>query len=205
VSAPRLLAISDRTRLGGGWTAWCAALGAAGIPALQVREKDLDDRSRLELARSARGALPASTVVVVNGRADLARAAGAQGVHLPADGLQVAVVRRLALGGWLVGRSTHSLEEVVRARDEGADYVLYGPVFETPSKTGRLPARGLAALAEAVKVGVPVLALGGLDAGPRIDAVLAAGAWGIAGVRAFVEPARGAALAHRLLEAEPAR
>jgi thiamine-phosphate pyrophosphorylase len=206
VSAPRLLAISDRNLLGvTGWSAWCASLGAAGVPALQVREKDLDDRSRVDLARAAREALPATTLVVLNGRADLARAAGAQGVHLPGDGLPVAAARRVAPAPWLVGRSTHSLEQVESARDEGADYVVFGPVFETPSKAGRLAPRGLEELAAAARTGIPVLALGGLDEGERFDAALAAGAWGIAGVRAFVDPARAAALVRRLREAEAAR
>lgn len=200
---PRLLAISDRRQLGGGdWSAWCSALGAAGVPALQVREKDLDDRARLELASAARAALPPTTALLVNGRADLALAAGAQGVHLPADGLPVAAVRRAAGRTWLVGRSTHALDEVRRAHGEGADYVVFGPVFETPAKTGWLAPRGLDALAEAVRVGVPVLALGGLDDAERAAAALAAGAWGVAGVRAFADPRRAAELVRLLLAAE---
>lgn len=205
MSVPRLLAISDRTRLGElTWSDWCRALGAAGVPALQVREKDLDDRARLDLARAARIALPATAMVLVNGRPDLARAAGAQGVHLPADGLPVAAARLGAGPDWRVGRSTHTLDEVRAARDEGADYVVFGPVFDTPSKTGTLAPRGLAALAAAAGLGLPVLALGGIEDADRAAAVLGAGAWGVAGVRLFTDPGRAAALV-RALDAEPVR
>jgi thiamine-phosphate pyrophosphorylase len=125
--------------------------------------------------------------VVVNGRLDVALAAGASGVHLPAAGLPTREVRRLAeaLGAdVLIGRSTHHPDEVARARDEGADYALFGPVWATPGKERRGGPVGLAALERAAAHGLPVLALGGVEPG-RFAALAAAGARGAAGIRMF--------------------
>ncbi len=193
---PRILAISDRPTLAhGGWEPWCATLAAAGVDALQVRAKELDDRALLGLARAARRAFPAPGLLLVNARADVARAAGADGVHLPVSGLPVAAVRR-ALGGGprLVGRSTHSAAEVERARDEGADYALFGPVHETPSKAGRISPRGISSLAEVCRLGLPVLALGGIDEPARAAEAIAAGAHGIGGIRGFLDAGRARAI-----------
>lgn len=187
--ALRLLAVSDRRLLGsGGWPAWCAALAAAGVDGLQVREPDLDDRQQVALALEARQAFPSPRRVLVHRRFDLALAAGADGVHLPARGLPTASVRRAAAGRLLVGRSTHALDEVLAAKEQGADYVIFGPVFDTPSKRGLIAPRGLAALAEASALGVPVLAIGGIDA-RRLGDVLRQGAAGVAAIRAFADEA----------------
>jgi thiamine-phosphate pyrophosphorylase len=200
---PRVLAISDRRALPGeGWETWCATLAASGVDALQVREKDLDDRALLELARVARRAFPAPGRLLINARADLARAAGADGVHLPVSGLPAAPVRRaLGAGPRLVGRSTHTLAEVERARDEGADYVLFGPVHETPSKAGRISPRGISSLAEACRLGLPVLALGGIDEPARAAEAIAAGAHGIGGIRGFLDAARTRAMVAAIAQA----
>jgi thiamine-phosphate pyrophosphorylase len=184
-----LLAVSDRASRGGFGIAiedWLGALGAAGIGAVQLREKDLDDRSLYELTRRAREILPAAVRLLVNGRLDVALAAGADGVHLPADGVPAAALRaRFAAdrsdGGLLIGRSTHSLAEVERARDEGVDYVTFGPVWETPGKGA--PA-GIAGLADAAAAGVPVFALGGVTL-ERFGELAAAGAAGVAAIRLF--------------------
>jgi thiamine-phosphate pyrophosphorylase len=88
----------------------------------------------------------------------------------------------------LVGRSTHSLDEVARARDEGCDYAVFGPIFATPSKAGRLEPRGISSLTEAVRMGLPVIAIGGIDESNAAE-VVAAGAWGIAAIRLFARPA----------------
>jgi thiamine-phosphate pyrophosphorylase len=198
MNVPRLLAVSDRRALGAGtWNTWCRRLAAAGVPALQLREKDLDDRALVELAGLARECFPAPRQLLVNGRADLAIAAGADGVHLPASGLPVAAVRRVAAGRpLLVGRSTHDLDDVRRAHEEGADYVVFGPVFATPSKAGRLEPRGISSLRAATAIGVPVLAIGGVEDGQHATQALAAGAWGVAGIRAFLDEARAAELVH---------
>jgi thiamine-phosphate pyrophosphorylase len=184
---PRLLAISSPdARPGAHWRRWCGELAAAGVDGLQVRCKQVADRDLLALATEAREATP--LVVLVNGRPDIALAARAHGVHLPASGLPISRVRLLLGADLLVGRSTHTPDEVRLARDQGADYAIFGPVFETPSKAGILAARGLAALSEAVATGLPVVALGGIDAenAPR---VVESGVWGLAAIRWFEDPA----------------
>jgi thiamine-phosphate pyrophosphorylase len=164
---------------------WFAALARAGVDAVQLREKEIDDRALLALARAARAALDGhSTRLLVNGRADVALAAGADGVHLPADGLPAAPLRSLLSPGMLLGVSTHSLAEVEQARRDGADYVVFGPVWETPGKTAAAAPPGLAALAAAAAVGIPVYALGGVTL-DRFAAVAAAGAAGAAAIRLF--------------------
>ena len=176
-----LLAISDRTTLPLPLEDWLRALAAAGIGAVQLREKDLGDRALYELACRARTALPAAVHLLVNSRVDLALAADADGVHLPADGLPVAALRRRFGGGVLIGRSTHRVVEVERARDEGADYVTFGPVYATP---GKGPPVGLGELAHAAAAGLPVYALGGVTL-DKFEELAGAGAAGIAAIRLF--------------------
>jgi thiamine-phosphate pyrophosphorylase len=194
VSIPRLWAVTDRRGLGAvDWRAWCAGLAALGVPALQVREKDLDDRDLFELTAAARAAFPSPGLLLVNRRFDVALAAGADGVHLPADGLSTRRVRDATPAGFLVGRSTHSLAEISAARDEGADYVYFGPIHDTPAKRGLVASHGVSSLAQAAAAGLPVIAIGGLDE-TNARAALEAGAHGVAAIRAFAEPARARAL-----------
>jgi len=176
-----LLAISDRTSLDVPFPEWLRRLAAAGVGAVQVREKDLGDRAVYELARQARAVL---STVLVNGRVDLALAVGADGAHLPADGVPVASLRR-RFPDALLGVSTHRVEEVERAMNDGADYVTFGPVWPTPSKEGHV---GIGELARAARVGIPVYALGGVMLS-RFGEAAAAGAAGVAGIRLFQGPA----------------
>ncbi len=162
---------------------WLERLAESGVDGVQLREKELDDLALFELARAARRMLPAATRLVVNGRADVALAAGADGVHLPADGVPVAPVRRRFGADLLVGRSTHRQEEIDAARDAGADYVFFGPVFETP---GKGPAAGLAALERAAGRGLAVYAIGGVTI-ERLPEIAAAGAVGVAAIRLFLD------------------
>ncbi|HEX9100174.1 MAG TPA: thiamine phosphate synthase [Candidatus Dormibacteraeota bacterium] len=121
--------------------------------------------------------------VVVSSRCDIALAAGAAGVNLPENDISVAAARTL-MGKRLVGRSVHSLESALRAESEGADYVIFGPVWASASHAASAPA-GVAALAEvAHALRIPVLAIGGVtDA--RIAECHAAGAAGYAAIRMF--------------------
>lgn len=180
-----LLAISDRATLDIPFPEWLGRLALAGVDALQVREKDLDDRAVLDLARQARAAV---STVLVNGRLDLALAAGADGAHLPADGVPAAALRRRFGPGVLLGVSTHSVAEVERALQDGADYVTFGPVWPTPSKERYGPPRGIEELARAARVGIPVYALGGVMLS-RFGEAAGAGAAGVAGIRLFQGPA----------------
>ncbi len=156
---------------------------AAGIDLIQIRERDLPVRRLLTLVEEAIKRAGA-TRVLVNDRLDVAVATGAAGVHLPAHGFSVDEVRR-NYPELLIGASTHNLEELRRAADGGADFAVFGPVFETPSKKAYGPPLGLEKLAEAVRsVSIPVLALGGVTLENAADC-LRAGAAGLAAISLF--------------------
>jgi thiamine-phosphate pyrophosphorylase len=182
-----LMLVSDRGGEGArALPARARAAAAAGLDWVQVRERGLSDGALLRLAAAVQAAVAGSaTRVLVNGRPDVAMAAGAAGVQLPEAGLPVREVRR-AFPAQIVGASCHSLEAARRAEDAGADFVVLGPVFATPGKEGRrLGAERLAEVARALRV--PVYAIGGIDASSAPRAV-AAGARGLAAIRLFLDP-----------------
>jgi len=186
LSAPviRRYYITDRRSAGGvePLIECIARAVAAGVDAVQVREKDLPARP---LASLVRRAVALGARVLVNSRVDVALACGAHGVHLPGDSIAPSAWRRIAPPGFLIGVSVHDLEEVRRAEAEGADFVVFSPVFEPLSKASYGPAQGLGRLAEAARaVRIPVLALGGLTEENAADC-LAAGAAGVAGISLF--------------------
>lgn len=150
-----------------------------GIDMIQVREKDLPARQLLEIVSRIRDlASGSNTKVLVNDRVDIAVTTGVSGVHLPANGLLAERVRPLVR---VLGVSTHSVEDAIRAEKAGADFVVFGPIFETPGKT---PA-GFDTLRDVVAgVRLPVLAIGGVTMA-NADQVLDCGAAGIAGIRLF--------------------
>ena len=140
-----------------------------GCDVIQVREKDLTAAQLLTLAREIVEAAKARGVhcsVVVNDRLDVALAAKAAGVHLPADGLPVDQVRRSVGKKFVIGRSVHSLAEARQAQKDGADYLFFGPVFETPGKAVFGPPQGPDTLRKVVEaVRIPVWAIGGVTPG----------------------------------------
>jgi len=161
----------------------------AGVDLVQIREKDLPTRELLELVSAAVAAAGgrenASSRVVVNDRLDVAWAAEAHGVHLGTRSLPTRVVRGVVSHSFLVGASCHSLEEALAAESAGADYLLLGPIFETPSKLAFGPPQEVGKIQEVTsRVRIPVLALGGVTS-ERVRACRAAGATGIAGIRIF--------------------
>ena len=137
-------------------------------------------------AAAARDARGSATRVLVNDRADVARASGCDGVHLTTRSLEASAVRRAFGEEFLIGISAHTLREARAARAGGADFAVFGPVFETPSKAAYGPPVGLEKLSEAAHAlkPFPLLALGGIT---RETAALALeqGASGIAGIRLF--------------------
>lgn len=128
------------------------------------------------------------TRLIVNDRFDVARAAGADGVQLTTQSLPVSIVRRLCGKDLLIGVSTHSLETARAAAKDGADFVVFGPVFETESKRIFGPPQGLEKLREVVSVleGFPVVAIGGIER-ENIEQCYKAGASGVAAIRLFSE------------------
>jgi len=153
---------------------------------VQIREKDLDDRSLYDLSVMAvRLAAGTPCRILVNGRADIAVAAGAHGVHLPAAGVPIERLRPWLPRPFIVGASVHSLAEAQRARRKGADYVLLGHVFPTASKAGYGLPLGVEVLRRVChRAGIPVLALGGITLQNR-DSALDAGAAGVAAISLF--------------------
>jgi thiamine-phosphate pyrophosphorylase len=160
---------------------------AARIPLIQLREKNLNARLLYQLTEQAATLTRGSeTRLLVNDRADIARAAGADGVHLTTRSLGTSVLRRTFGTRFLIGVSTHSLAEALAARDGGADFATFGPIFETPSKNIYGPPVGLSGLRSAARslAPFPLLALGGLTRENSFEA-LSAGAHGIAAIRLF--------------------
>lgn len=166
-----------------------SALGGLppGTVALHLREKDLGGRELLVLARAlvaiCRGA---GQRFLVNDRLDVALACGADGVHLPSAGVPPSDARRLLGPASLVGVSCHGEADVRRAREGGASYATFGPVHDTPSKRAFGAPVGLDALRAAARLGLPLVALGGIDPA-RAPQARAAGAHGVAAIRAWLE------------------
>ncbi len=168
------------------------AAGGSGV-ALHVRDRDAPVATLVAVARRFIAlARPAEASVFVNARPDVAAATGAQGVQLGAADLTPADARRLLPHGW-IGRSVHSAGDALSAREEGGDFLLVGPVYETASHPGR-PASGPALVQACAGLGLPVIAIGGITA-ERVGEVRDAGAYGVAAIRGLwlaPDPARAA-------------
>ena len=158
----------------------------SGVSWIQIREKDLSAREQFELVRAIlKLPNPRGVKILVNTRVDIALAARADGVHLPSNSPAPHVWRELVPPRFLIGVSCHSLAEIQAAEREGADYALFGPVFDPISKPANSPAVGLTGLSRAAAaVKIPVLALGGITR-TNAESCVAAGAAGIAGISVF--------------------
>jgi len=153
----------------------------AGISLIQIREKHVTTKQLFDLAVKAAAIVSGSqTKLLINGRADVAIAARADGVHLPEEGVPVEAIRSVCPPPFLIGASVHSLEAAVASQKDGADFDLFGPVFDSPGKSGV----GLESLADVCRSlhGFPVIAIGGID-GSNYRSVLESGAVGYAAIR----------------------
>lgn len=191
---PVVCLITDRRRFGAAWedalVERVRVAARAGAHLVQVRERDLDGGPMTRLTQRCVDAVRGTRArVLVNDRVDVALAAGAHGVHLRGDSMDAARVRWMVPPAFLIGRSVHTVEEAIEVSEGGAlDYLIFGAVFETPSKPGR-DAAGLDALARVSKATtLPVLAVGGMSL-PRAADVARAGAAGVAAIGLFADSA----------------
>ncbi len=185
----RLYLITDRKLL-----ASPAVLPAAveeslkgGARAVQLREKDVGTRELLDAAYSLREITKRYRArLFINGRVDIAMAVGADGVHLGISDIPVHAARKAAGNDMLIGASAHSVAEAKKAEQEGADFVTFGPVYETPSKLQYGKPIGVRTI-ERVKeeVSIPVFAIGGINR-ERVGEALKAGAYGVALISAIL-------------------
>jgi thiamine-phosphate pyrophosphorylase len=191
-----LYIISDRLSYpGDNWVADLAAIAGAlpsGSAMVQLREKDLGTRSLLDLAAKVQAILsPLDIPLLINDRMDVALAVGAAGVHLRTTSFSVAQARSLGGDDFIIGASTHSFEEAKGKADEGADFVVLGPIWDTPSKAGYGQPLGMNVLQQSkdalLNSSTAVFALGGVTSEARIKEALAA-ADGVAGIRLFQDP-----------------
>ncbi|HEX8457263.1 MAG TPA: thiamine phosphate synthase [Pyrinomonadaceae bacterium] len=172
----------------------------ARVSLVQLREKQMRPRVLYELTRRAADLTRGSrTRLLVNDRADIALAAGADGVHLTSRSLDPLVVRNIAPRDFLIGVSTHTLAEARAAATSDADFAVFGPVFETPSKEAYGAPRGLEELREAARAlaPFPLIAIGGITR-ERIPQVIGAGARGVAAIRLFTDESELEAIVNEL-------
>ena len=199
----RLTLVTDRTQTRG--RELVSVVGdclAAGLPAVQVREKDLGAAELAVLCRRIRGLTQDTrALLIVNDRVDVALAVGAEGVQRTATSLTVEDIRALADKRLRIGASIHSLPDALQAELEGADWLVFGPVYDTPSKRMYGPPQGLDKLARvAAAVRIPVVAIGGLTP-ERVREVRRAGARGVAVVSSILAADSPADATRRFLEA----
>jgi thiamine-phosphate pyrophosphorylase len=201
--APRLLlvvATADVEERG----AVIEAAVAAGVDAVQLRDRHATGATLLRAAETLRATTRRhDAVLLINDRIDVAIAAGADGVHLPAASFPIAVARRLLGGDAWIGRSTHAPAEAEAAAAEGADYVVLGPIFATPSKAAYGDPLGVAAIT-ATRAACPVVAIGGLTPDNAAQAC-SAGASGIAVIRAILDSSAPAVAARTIADALASR
>ena len=197
----RLYLVTDRGQTGGRQLVEVVEeCLAAGLRAVQLREKDLPDAEFMALARSLREVTRrVGARLFINGRLDAALAVGADGLQRGYDAPPLADLRTRA-SRLLIGASVHSVDEARAAERDGADFIVFGTVYDTASKRPYGPPQGLDALANVLKaVSVPVFAIGGVTP-DRVAAVRAAGAHGVAVISAILAAERPGEATKRFIE-----
>jgi thiamine-phosphate pyrophosphorylase len=176
-----LYLITDRTQTKGRDLLWLVEQALdAGVKAIQLREKDLPGRDLFLLAEKASQLCQSyRSSLFVNDRVDIALAVNAAGVQLGNASVPIALARQLLGAQKMIGVSTHSSNEALEAQQQGADFVLFGPVYFTPSKVTYGAPQGLDKLKEIVeKISLPVYAIGGI----RLENILPLRSTGVAGI-----------------------
>ena len=199
----RLYLVTDRRQLAHGTLlSVLAQFIASGGRAIQLRERDLNTREQLDLTRGIQGLIESTgTKLLINDRTDLAAVGKADGVHLRQTSLPVPAARRIVGTDRLIGVSAHSVDGIVQAEAQGADFAVLGPIYETPSKREYGPPLGLHVLERACgRVRIPVFAIGGMSAS-RAGEVRGAGAFGLAVISYILGAPDAAAATRELLDA----
>ncbi len=183
-----------------------AAMIDGGVDVIQLRAKRFAPAEILALAHELHEITSAAGIpLVINDHAAIAREVGAEGVHVGQDDISIAEARELAGGACFVGRSTHSLEQALRAAEEGADYIGFGPLFATPTKPDYVPI-GLEEIARVHQlVELPIFCIGGIKL-ENLPQVIAAGARRVVIVSGLLQAAdipQYARSARAMLESEP--
>ena len=184
----KLTLVTDRTQTRGrDLGALVLECVAAGLPAVQVREKDLSAAELAALCRRLREPTrERGALLIVNDRADVALAVGADAVQRTYASLSVAEIRTVVEKRLSIGASVHSREDAISAEAEGADWIVFGPVYDTASKRRYGPPQGLAKLEAVTRaMKIPVIAIGGITP-ERVGEVRAAGAHGVAAISAIL-------------------
>jgi len=173
-----------------------------GVRAIQVREKDLPIRELLSLSQELRTITREfGAKLFINDRIDVAITVGADGVHLGHQSMPVEAAKKILPGNMLIGVSTHNLQEARDAEKGGADFITFGPIFETPSKEKFGKPLGIAVLKDVVQeINIPVFGLGGLKSS-TLRQVLGAGAAGVAMISAILAAEDVRTAARKVLDA----
>ncbi len=180
----KFYAVTDRKQFKYDFETQIKKMLDSGIRFFQLREKDLSSFELFRYAKLMEKLLKGyDAFFTVNERVDIAVMTGAVGVHLPENSFPISVVKQ-KFPDLIVGKSCHSLDSAVEAEKEGADYIFFSPVFESPGKGKPV---GLDKLREVVEnINIPVYALGGITE-DKIPDVLDTGAYGVAGIRLFIK------------------
>ncbi len=159
---------------------------SGGVRAIQVREKDLPVRELLSLSRELRVLTNEfGAKLFINDQVDIAVAVEADGIHLGHQSMPASAVRKIVGNKMTIGVSTHNIDEARAAEAEGADFITFGPIFETPSKRKMGNPVGLEAIKDVKRaINIPIFALGGIH-GRNIGHVLWAGAYGVSMISAI--------------------
>ena len=199
----RLLLVTDRHQTNGRpLVPLLQRVLTAGISMVQLRERDLSARELVTLAREVQAVMASRrSQLLINDRIDVALTLEGVGVHLRNNSLPVSVARQLLGARRLLGVSVHTVEEVLSAQSQGADYIVLGPIYETPSKQMFGPPLGIHTLEKACRlVRVPIIGIGGVTAA-RAREMRRAGAFGVAVITAILGAADVESATRELLDA----